>query len=37
MQVAVVYNRDRKGTVNVFGMQNKEWYPEETIQKVVKA
>jgi D-alanine-D-alanine ligase len=37
MHVAVVYNRDRKGTINVFGMQNKEWYPEETIQKVVKA
>jgi D-alanine-D-alanine ligase len=37
MQVAVVYNKDRKGTINVFGMQNKEWYPEETIQKVVKA
>jgi len=37
MHVAVVYNKDRKGTINVFGMQNKEWYPEETIQKVVQA
>jgi D-alanine-D-alanine ligase len=37
MQVAVVYNKDRKGTINVFGMQNQEWYPEQTIQKVVKA
>lgn len=37
MQVAVVYNKDRKGTINVFGMQNKEWYPEETIQKVARA
>lgn len=37
MKVAVVFNRDRKGTINVFGMQNKEWYPEETIQKVVRA
>ena len=37
MRVAVVYNRDRKGTINVFGMQNREWYPEETIQKVVHA
>jgi D-alanine-D-alanine ligase len=37
MRVAVVYNRDRKGTINVFGMQNREWYPEETIQKVVRA
>jgi len=37
MRVAVVYNRDRKGTINVFGMQNREWYAEETIQKVVDA
>lgn len=37
MRVAVVYNRDRKGTINVFGMQNREWYPEETIQRVVQA
>jgi D-alanine-D-alanine ligase len=37
MRVAVVYNRDRKGTINVFGMQNREWYPEETIQRVVNA
>jgi D-alanine-D-alanine ligase len=37
MRVAVVYNRDRKGTINMFGMQNREWYPEETIQKVVHA
>ena len=37
MNVAVVYNKDHKGTINVFGMQNKEWYPEETIQNVVHA
>jgi D-alanine-D-alanine ligase len=37
MKVAVVYNRDKKGLINVFGMQNKEQYPEETIQKVVTA
>ncbi len=37
MKVAVVFNRDRKGTINVFGMQNKEWYPEETIKKVINA
>ncbi len=37
MRVAVVYNRDRKGTINVFGLQNKEWYPEETIQRVIQA
>ncbi len=37
MKVAVLYNRDRKGFINVFGNQNREWYPEATIQKVVKA
>lgn len=37
MRVAVVYNRDKKGTINVFGMQNREWYPEETIKMVVDA
>jgi D-alanine-D-alanine ligase len=37
MKVAVVFNRDRKGTINVFGMQNKEWYPEQTIQRVIIA
>ncbi len=37
MRVAVVYNRDRKGTINIFGVQNREWYPEETIESVVQA
>ncbi len=37
MRVAVVYNKDRKGTINIFGLQNREWYPEETIQKVINA
>jgi D-alanine-D-alanine ligase len=37
MRVAVVYNKDKKGTINVFGMQNREWYPEETINVVIKA
>ena len=37
MKVAVIYNRDRKGVINVFGAQNKEWYPDETVQKVVAA
>ena len=37
MKVAVVYNRDKKGIINVFGIQNREWYPEETIRKVVQA
>ncbi len=37
MKVAVVYNPNAKGIINVFGIQNREWYPEETIQKVVGA
>lgn len=37
MRVAVVFNRDRKGTINVFGMQNREWYPKETIERVAQA
>ncbi|MBU1186759.1 MAG: ATP-grasp domain-containing protein [Acidobacteria bacterium] len=37
MRVAVVFNKDHKGTINVFGMQNREWYSEETIQMVVEA
>ncbi|MCJ7680812.1 MAG: ATP-grasp domain-containing protein [Candidatus Aminicenantes bacterium] len=37
MRVAIVFNKDHKGTINVFGMQNREWYPKETIQMVVDA
>ena len=37
MKVAVVYNKDTRWTVNVFGQQNREWYPEATIQKVVQS
>ena len=37
MKVAVVYNPDAKGIINVFGIQNREWYPEETIKRVVAA
>lgn len=37
MKVAVVYNPDAKGIVNVFGIQNREWYPQETIERVVRA
>jgi D-alanine-D-alanine ligase len=37
MKVAVVYNPDAKGIVNVFGIQNREWYPKETIDRVVEA
>lgn len=35
MHVAVVYNKDRKGPINVFGRQNEEWYPQETIDRVI--
>jgi D-alanine-D-alanine ligase len=37
MKVAIVYNPDAKGIINVFGIQNREWYPETTIRKVVRA
>ena len=37
MKVALVYNPDAKGIINVFGIQNREWYPEETIQGVTEA
>ena len=37
MHVAVVYNKDRGGTINVFGIQNREWYPQETIDLVVES
>jgi D-alanine-D-alanine ligase len=37
LKVAVVYNPDAKGIVNVFGIQNREWYPKETIDKAVRA
>lgn len=37
MKVAVVYNPDARGIINVFGIQNREWYPEETIKRAVQA
>jgi D-alanine-D-alanine ligase len=37
VKVALVYNLNAKGIINVFGIQNREWYPEETIEKVVAA
>lgn len=33
MKVAVVYNPDARGIINVFGIQNREWYPRETIER----
>jgi D-alanine-D-alanine ligase len=37
VKVALVYNPNAKGIINVLGIQNREWYPEETIEKVVGA
>jgi D-alanine-D-alanine ligase len=37
LKVAVVYNPDARGIINVFGIQNREWYPQETIQRAVTA
>ncbi len=37
MRIAVVYNPNAKGIINVFGIQNREWYPQETIDKIVSA
>jgi len=37
MKVAVVCNRHKNGVINTFGLQNQEWYPEETIGLAVKA
>ncbi len=37
MKIAVVYNPHAEGIINVFGIQNREWYPETTIQKAVAA
>ena len=37
MKVAIVYNPDAKGIINVFGIQNREWYPQETIEHAAAA
>jgi D-alanine-D-alanine ligase len=37
LRIAVVYNPNAKGIVNAFGIQNREWYPQETIQKAADA
>lgn len=37
MKVAVVYNARDGQVVNAFGMQNKEWYPPETVVLVTDA
>ncbi|MDE5421069.1 M20/M25/M40 family metallo-hydrolase [Ancylomarina sp. DW003] len=37
MKVAIIYNKDFEGVINIFGMQNKEVYSPATVQKVVDA
>lgn len=34
MKVAIIYNKDIQGVINTFGMQNKEFYNEQTVKKV---
>ena len=37
MKVAIIYNKDLSGVINVFGMQNKEVYNPETVNMVAAA
>ncbi len=37
MKVAIIYNKDIKGVINTFGMQNKEFYSEATVKKVAQS
>lgn len=37
MKIAIIYNRDIKGVINTFGMQNKEFYNEKTVKKVAQS
>ena len=37
MKVAIIYNKDLSGVINVFGMQNKEIYNPQTVQRVADA
>jgi D-alanine-D-alanine ligase len=37
MKVAIIYNKDLSGVINVFGMQNKEVYNPETVKRVANA
>lgn len=36
MKVAIIYNEDREGVINSFGMQNKEVYNPETVKRVAE-
>ena len=37
MKVAIIYNKDIQGVINTFGMQNKEFYKEQTVKKVAQS
>lgn len=37
MKVALIYNMDMTGVINIFGMQNKEIYNPQTIKKIASA
>ena len=37
MKVAIIYNKDLSGVINVFGMQNKEVYNPATVNMVANA
>lgn len=37
MKVAIIYNKDIQGVINVFGIQNKEFYSKQTVQKVASS
>ncbi|SHJ50786.1 D-alanine-D-alanine ligase [Dethiosulfatibacter aminovorans DSM 17477] len=37
MRVAIIYNEDRSGVINTFGMQNKETYSSKIVKKVASS
>ncbi len=37
MKIAIIHNKDIQGVINNFGMQNKEFYNEETVKKVAQS
>ena len=37
MKIAIIHNKDIQGVINTFGMQNKEFYNEETVKKVAQS
>lgn len=37
MKVAIIYNRDINGVINTFGIQNKEFYNENTVNAVAQS